>query len=97
MINLGNIILSIALIFGTCFLIPLISKLFPEKEDDSGNLKQCPTCGGQVSKSAETCPHCGEKLKGQSIASRIFWFVLAIISLVLVFAQSSNLFRILNK
>src|SRR6476659_3123546 len=29
----------------------------------SNNIKPCKACGKEVSKSAKTCPHCGQKLK----------------------------------
>ncbi|MDY6839094.1 MAG: zinc ribbon domain-containing protein [Thermodesulfobacteriota bacterium] len=43
----------------------------------SSKLKECPTCGKEVAKSAKICPHCGEKLKKR-------WFLKALIAIVLL-------------
>lgn len=42
------------------------------------SLKQCPACSGQVSSSANICPHCGHRLRMSGIA-------FAIVTLVSVF------------
>jgi hypothetical protein len=43
----------------------------------SSQLKACPSCGKEVSKSAKVCPHCGKKLK-------MGFFLKLMISLVVV-------------
>src|SRR5271155_4370770 len=44
------------------------------------NLKSCKACGKDVSNSAKTCPHCGQKLKG----GMLFWILGGIVLVVLV-------------
>ena len=46
-------------------------------------LIHCKACGKEVSKSAKTCPHCGERLKkGKWKTILLVWFALALISFI---------------
>lgn len=46
------------------------------------NLTTCPTCSKSVSESAETCPHCGHRLKTPFSVGRV---LLLLILVLLVF------------
>ncbi|WP_313058299.1 hypothetical protein [Stutzerimonas nitrititolerans] len=53
------------------------------------SLKKCPSCSGQVSGSANACPHCGDNLA----ARRSWWWALAIV----VAVGSSGLVAMTNR
>jgi hypothetical protein len=47
------------------------------------HLIQCPTCNGNVSSSAEKCPHCGQQLRRSFTTSMRFGFgICAVIVLI---------------
>ena len=60
-------------------------------------LIKCPECKKQVSDSAETCPHCGYKLKETSVEKHIIsknkgMFIAVLITLPMVFGVSMYFF-----
>lgn len=54
--------------------------------DLGSNLIPCKVCGKEVSKHAQTCPHCGAKLK-KSLGMKILIGGLAFIVLIIIFAS----------
>ena len=45
-------------------------------------LTVCKECGGQVSKSASVCPHCGAPRKRKT--SRLTWLILILLALIII-------------
>jgi hypothetical protein len=46
------------------------------------SLVPCNACGGQVSKTAKACPHCGEKDPGKWKMKPLYWFILFVVGSV---------------
>ena len=62
--------------------------------ENSNDLTTCKTCGGTISKSATTCPHCGAKNPTLSADSKkkigIFVFLVVFISFILILVIALN-------
>lgn len=48
-------------------------------------LTNCPSCSKQVSESAETCPHCGHRLKQSVSVVRIAALLFIVIAIGLIY------------
>lgn len=55
----------------------------------SSQLKVCPSCGKEVSKSAKVCPHCGKKLK-MGFFLKLMISLVVVIGLVIVLQPSKE-------
>lgn len=69
-----------------------------DSDDESTPLVNCPNCRGEVYYEADSCPHCGEFLIGDSnpLVGRPKWFVvLGLLGIVAVLLVLSGLIGLL--
>lgn len=59
-------------------------------------LKECPSCGKEVAKSAKLCPHCGKKLKMGMFLKLIIGIVVIIVAIVALQPSSEDTQKALN-
>jgi hypothetical protein len=63
----------------------------------NNKLINCPTCGKEISKTASTCPHCGEVLKQKKSSSGAgCGCLIALIAFGAIFAASSSITKYTN-
>ncbi len=88
--------ISVIFIVLSFYIIPKTRKLFPQiftREKHNATLKNvsisaCKTCGDTVSKTASTCPHCGQRSPYKKPSSNIVarsLIIYAVVSAILVF------------